>query len=527
MRRARCWWSLAVVAAMVLSGFACGRDQQPGGRLPTLIEIPAVPLKAMDPAVRSQLQEERSRLDNLLADGQLDLTLLGEAFGSLGRLYQAYDLPAPAIACYQNAHRLLPESFRWPYLLGYLLYLGGNLGDAATAFDEALRLRPENPPANLWAGQTALGGGDAEAAASFFQQALDSDAGCAGARFGLGEAARELGDLETAVAHYRAVLEQQPQAVKVHYSLAQALRRLGRDDEAHPHLVIAADQGATRGGWAGSGDPEIAEVSRLAGGAAAAILRGSEAGAERSIEAEIAEYRAAVKARPDDAVAQRTLGSALWDAGDGEGAARHFALALEISPDDATIHYDLGFILSKSGDLKRSENHLLRAIELYPDYPEAHLMLGTLYQRHGHHQPALAHYDRVLARDPDLVVARLQRALTLDELERRPEALADLRRLATEVRPRDPHQRLNLASALGMLGDLDLASAQLHALTEDAAIPAALKARAHFNLGMLALERRAPREAIPYFRTAGELAPDFEPAARGLKEATRQAAQAG
>ena len=515
-----------VLALLSLLAGSCAQrpDTAPA---PALVAVPAIPLAAMDPTVQRQLREQRAQLDELLAADSPETSRLSESFGALGRLYQAYDLPAPAIACYRNAHNLRPEVFRWPYLLGYLLYLEGDLDEAAKALGEALRLRPQDPPANLWAGHAALGRGDGEVATRLFQQALDADATCAGARFGLGEAARDRGDLEAAVAHYRGVLGQQPQAVRVHYSLAQALRGLDRGEEAREHFAVAADPSATRGGWAGCADPEIAAVTQLASGSAAAILRGSGAGAEGSIAGEIAAYRAAVAADPGDAIARRTLGSALWDAGDAEGATQHLAKALEISPDEPTIHYDLGFILAKTGDLERSEQHLQRAIALYPDYPEAHLMLGTLYQRSRLFQPALHHYDRVLARDPDLIAARLQRALTLGELARRPEALADLRRLAAENRPRAPEDRLNLASALGLLGDAELAGSQLLELTEDSQVPATLQAQAHFNLGMLALERRAPREAIPHFQTAGELAPEFEPAARGLREAQRQAAQAG
>lgn len=514
-----------LITAFLLAVAACARDPRPAtSDLPALFEIPSVPLEAMDPAVRTQLQAARARLEGLLAAGQPESASLGEAFGELGRLYQAYDLPEAAIACYRNARRRAPDSFRWTYLMGYLLYLEGELEPARAALDDALRQHPRDAPTNLWAGHATLAQGAAEDAVPYFERALAGDPRCAGARFGLGEAARELGELEAAVEHYRDALEQDPAAVRVHYSLARALSRLGRDEEARPHFALAAEQGAARGGWAGCDDPLIAEVASLATGSAAAVLRASGAGVERSIAAEIAEYRAAIAQRPEDAVAQRALGSALWETGDAQGAIRHLRAAIELAPDDATIHYDLGFVLARTGDLERSERHLKRAVELHPDYAEAHLMLGTLYQRHGLHEPALAHYDRVLSRDPDLVAARLQRALTLGELGRKPEALADLRRLSP---PRDPQERLNLASAFGLLGDPARAGEQLQELAEDPEIPTRLQAQAHFNLGMLALERGAPREAIPHFRAAGELAPDFEPAERGLREAERRAARAG
>ena len=517
MRRRRFHVFRAVVFCLL--AVACSAPER-GGE-PALLELPTVHTDTMGEAVQRQLRTERAKVETLLAASEQPSAELGAAFGRLGRLYQAYDLPEAAIVCYRNAHRLAPETFSWPYLLGYQLYLEGDLEDAGTALATALELRGQDSPANLWAGHARLGLSDPEGATDFFTRALAADPACAGARFGLGEAARARGELGVAITHYLAVLEQQPEAAVVHYPLALALRDTGRTEEAESHFQLAAERRTARGGWAGCADPEVAAVSHLATGSAAAILRASEAGAAGDLDAEIAAYRQAAEADPGDAVALRALGSALWQAGDAEGAIARLEQAQALAPDDPAVHYDFGFVLAKTGDLARSEQHLLRAVELHPDYPEAHLMLGTLYQRHRLFQPALAHYEQVLSRDPGLLAARLQRALALAELERRDEALADLRALAAEAPPVDPQEELNLASALARLGDRELAGRMLLALTRDNAAPAELQARAHFNLGMIALEQRSPDAAIPHFRAARDLSPGFEQAERGLRQALR------
>ncbi len=508
--------------SVLLTLAACSTPDHAATRA-SLIEVEPIALDAMEPNVQQQLRAARAALDALLTTDPSPTAELGEAYGDLGRLYQAYELPQPAIACYRNAQQLQPEVFRWAYLLGYLLYLEGDLRHAASALDEALRLRPDDPPASLWAGHTALGRGLAEAAIPFFERAIQADAACAGARFGLGEAARESRRPEDAIVHYRNVLEQQPAAARVHYSLARALQSIGRDDEAAQHFDLAASQGPARGGWAGCADPEITAVRALADSSAAAVLRGSAASLGGSVSDEIVEYRNAVAKRSDDPVAHHALASALWETGDVEGAVSHFEQALGLRPDDATLNYDFGFVLARTGDLKRAEQLLLRAVELHPDYVEAHLMLGTLYQRHGHLQTALMHYNRVLARAPHQLTARLQRALTLAELKRRPEAVADLQQLAVEAPPSDPQEKLNLASALGMLGDTERSSELLRQLAIAPGAQPTLRARAHFNLGMLALGQQSPRKAIEHFRQASQLDPDFDDAQRGLREAQHQA----
>ncbi len=195
----------------LLLAFACSApdaEQPSATALPALIAVPEVRLDAMEPAVRRQLGEERARLDALLSKAEPVAADLSLVFGDLGRYYQVYDLPAAAIACYRNAHALLPETSGWPYLLGYLLYLEGDLGEAAAAFDAALRLEPTDAPANLWAGRTALARGRSAAAGAFFSQALAAAPSCSAARCGGGETARERGDREAAIEHYRSVLAQ-------------------------------------------------------------------------------------------------------------------------------------------------------------------------------------------------------------------------------------------------------------------------------------------------------------------------------
>ncbi len=507
---------------IVVGSTACSQPDDTA-MLASLVEVAQVSLDAMEPGVQRQLQMARTEVEASQNAKPINSQALGEAYGRLGRLYQAYELPQSAIASYRNACQLQPDVFRWAYLLGYMLYLEGDLNHAAEAFESALRLQPDDPPANLWAGHTALGLGLTEAAIPFFERAIQVDTSCAGARFGLGETAREHGRLDDAIAHYRKVLEAQPNAAKVHYALARALQSTGNDGEATEHFDLASSQGMAHGGWASCSDPEIAEVQVLANSSAAALLRGSEANLGGSLTDEIAEYRHAVAQHSDDPATHHALASALWEAGDIEGAILHFEQALDLKPDDATLNYDFGFVLARTDNLKRAEQFLQRAVELHPDYIEAHLMLGTLYQRHGHFEPALTHYNRILARTPNQLTARLQRALTLAELDRRSEAIVDLQQLAFDAPPKDPQERLNLAAALGMLGETDHSSQLLRQLARAPGAQPSLRARAHFNLGMLALGQHSPQQAIEHFRQASQLDPGLVQAERGLQEAQRQA----
>ena len=62
---------------------------------------------------------------------------LANAYGTLGELYHAYSLLAPAQDCYLNASRLAPKDFRWVYLLAKLDHLQGRATEAVRGYQVA------------------------------------------------------------------------------------------------------------------------------------------------------------------------------------------------------------------------------------------------------------------------------------------------------------------------------------------------------------------------------------------------------
>ena len=66
----------------------------------------------------------------------------------------------------------------------------------------------------------------------------------------------------------------------------------------------------------------------------------------------IAEYRQAIRLKPDDAEAHNNLGTILCDRKhDYEGAIAEFREAIRLKPDDAEAHHDLGAALTGQGKL--------------------------------------------------------------------------------------------------------------------------------------------------------------------------------
>ncbi len=62
---------------------------------------------------------------------------LADAYGSLAKLFHAYEFFDSAEASYLNAERLAPGDATWPHLLGFLYQQTGRLEEAAEKFEQA------------------------------------------------------------------------------------------------------------------------------------------------------------------------------------------------------------------------------------------------------------------------------------------------------------------------------------------------------------------------------------------------------
>jgi len=205
--------------------------------------------------------------------------------------------------------------------------------------------------------------------------------------------------------------------------------------------------------------------------------------ADDSLQTTIAEARKAVALAPDYAVAHATLSMALginftWTGFCDEALAReateHAERALALNPNNATVLFQVSFVMTHTGRHEEALRYGERAVELNPNSPNARqaLALGlTAFERY---DEALAHFaeeDRVaprafdrfnslgmrsavyyaagrlgeslvaaeqsLALNPNYFWGLACRAVCLEELGRRAEAAAVVRRIR-QLEPATP-----------------------------------------------------------------------------------------
>jgi protein O-mannosyl-transferase len=221
-----------------------------------------------------------------------------------------------------------------------------------------------------------------------------------------------------------------------HYNLGVALSGRGRVDEA-----IAQYRKALKI------KPDKADAHNNL--AMALVVRGE-------VDAAIAHYQKALEIRPDLAEVHYNLGVALADRGEVDAAIAHYKMALEINPYDADTHNNLGKAMSGRGQVDEAITQYQKALEIRPSLAEAHNNLGMALAGCGQVDEAIACYQKALEIRPDLAEAHNNLGNALVRRGQVDEAIAQYRQ-ALQVKPDFAEAHYNLANALARCGEFDTA----------------------------------------------------------------------
>jgi protein O-mannosyl-transferase len=448
------WMLLAVAPARAAASSSAAAQESPerpsagrsAGKV-DLVEIPRPELAGVDQPVQEQIRAAQAALTAALGGSSSSSSSSSRAvekaraFGSLGEIYQAYGFEDAALACYANAAKLEPQSFRWEYYAGYLHQRSGDTESALREYQRAVTLQPGNASTMLRLGNLELSANHLDAARAWFAKALAlRKSSAAAALTGLGKVALIEQKYPAALKYFQEALAREPQASSIHYQLAMTYRGLGDLRQMQEQMQARGDVEPT------IEDPLLDDIGVLKQGKVGLLERGSAAIHEKRFADAIASYRQMISLYPSDPIAHMYLGVALAKAGKSGEAREQYAEAERLAPGSAPVQYNMGILLIDTGKEEEAIAHFREAIRLDPGLAASHFQLANLLMRHKKDEEAGREYGIAATLEPQNGFARLMQAMASVHSG----AYAQARSLledASLALPRDP----DIANALARL----------------------------------------------------------------------------
>lgn len=170
-------------------------------------------------------------------------------------------------------------------------------------------------------------------------------------------------------------------------------------------------------------------------------------------------FQAAVAAHPRSSSAHNSLGVALSDKGDPDGAIASYREAIRLDTRNAGAHNNLGAVLhDDKRDYDGAAACFREAIRLDPGHALAHSNLGNALRSQGDVDGAIACYREAIRLEPKFVLPHSGLGYALLAKRDYDGAIASFRE-ATRVDPKFTNAHINLGFVLGAKGDADGAAA--------------------------------------------------------------------
>lgn len=191
---------------------------------------------------------------------------------------------------------------------------------------------------------------DFDGAIAAYREALAAEPDNALAHYNLASALADKKDFDGAIAEYRESLRLKPDLTLAHFGLGYALASKGDKAaamaELRAYLQAPPEQGQEATRKKAEEDIRTLEAAQVGDH----VNQGIALEKKGDIDGAIKEYRLALAADPNNAVAHYNLGSALSANEDYDGALAEYRQALTLKPDLVVTHLRLAYALAAKGD---------------------------------------------------------------------------------------------------------------------------------------------------------------------------------
>lgn len=234
----------------------------------------------------------------------------------------------------------------------------------------------------------------------------------------------------------------------------------------------------------------------------------------RTYRSDLSLWDDTVAHRPESAIAQGGLGTALFLRGQLKEALLHYEISLRLNPSISRPHYNLGLTLLQLNRRPEAAAQFAEACRLDPRFYPAHFQLGQTLLLMSQPEEAAAQFEQVVRLMPAMAEAHYQWGVALARMGRTADAISRFRE-ALQLNPDYGAAQLDLGNALADVGNLPGAMEHLGQAVK--LVPNL--ADAHCNLGVVLAESGRAEEAVAEFQEALRLRPDYATAHYNLGNA--------
>lgn len=423
--------------ALIFAWHAAGAQNSPA-----ISELPPLVLDNVSPTVRDQIQEAYR---DARAHPNDD-----DAIGRLGMVLQTYGLFKEAAACYRQAIRLAPSTFRWVYYLGVVEAGEGHCDAASSRLRMALGLDPQYVPAQLLLANCLLNSADWNGSGELYTAIIQGHADNADAYYGLGRVRAARHDLAGAVDAYSKACALFPDFGAAHYAFALVHRALGQIGQAEEQLrLYERDKNSAPP----SNDPLLDEVRALNRSATQQVQMGIQLERQGKLEESAAAHEKALEIDSQLVQAHVNLVELYGRLGQFEKAEEHYRTAARLDPGSSENYYNYGVLLLGAEKYQQAENAFRKTIEIDPYHPGAHNNLGFLFERQGTLLEAAAEYRRAFENKPNNRQAHFNLGRVLVNLEKYEEGIRELKKTIEPQDENTPRYMYALGAAFARSGD--------------------------------------------------------------------------
>ncbi|MCU0541345.1 MAG: tetratricopeptide repeat protein [Oscillatoriaceae cyanobacterium Prado104] len=266
----------------------------------------------------------------------------------------------------------LPES-QQEFNRGNQLKAEGKFTEAIAHFQQALTLQPDSIEAATNLAVTLHQLGNLTEAATYYQRAIDLDPNSAMAQNNLGILLQARGEIPEAITCFQRAIELNPRYVKALNNLGATLQQMGENKSAIAYFHQA--------------------LSINSNYVPALVNLGAALQAQNQIEEAKRLYQQAIELEPDNPKGHYHLGTLYLETSQPERAIPSLEIAVNLQPNYVEALNNLGSALEAIGEVDRGISHYNAAINLDPNCAKAHFNLSLALLLTGNLLQGFAEYE--------------------------------------------------------------------------------------------------------------------------------------